>query len=674
MTVESRRALGSRYELVDRLGSGAMGEVWRARDRETATDVAAKLLRSEYTQDRDILTRFVQERSILLALEHPNIVRVHDLVVEGDRLAIVMDLLEGGTLGERLRRDGTLGVREAVLVTCSVLDGLAHAHAQRTLHRDVKPDNVLLARSTELTADDVRLSDFSIARLAQDATVQATGLLGTPAYMPPELFVHGTFSAASDVYAAGIVLYELLAGRTPFAGPGNAHTVGFRHVQVAPPQLPVPADLWHVLSTMLAKDPTVRLTARAAADALRELPEATLDTPALPVQPTPESWADVPPVAPGGPLHVQHAAADLDVGMTNLHGQEVAAEPLAYGGSVETIAPRLLPSDDGVTQLGAPVDRPTAPVLTPQITAAPPGRSRRTLWIALGAAAVVLLAVAGVVVGPRVLGHSSSAGAPSAGTEAGPPTATVQLADTPTGLRTTLEAEYDPAARTAKVSYTFASSAATLDGSLLEVVPPAFGTRCPTPGEWDGGTARTLSAMIDAVPDCSYELTPGAIEKGGSVTMSTTFAVDLKGDDALQRWLGSFEKATADGLQQPRSDGAYAIQRLTGVSVDVRPVTITTGHPTPPVSYVVRPVWTAGDDQSASELFHSPGAGRGSALLQAVAGGTSGVTVTSDCGDLLVRGLAVTAVSSSSGSCALQVGIGALDPAEGSVQINGAGG
>src|SRR4051794_33854597 len=158
MTVESRRALGSRYELVDRLGSGAMGEVWRARDRETGADVAAKLLRSEYTQDRDILTRFVQERSILLALDHPNIVRVHDLVVEGDRLAIVMDLLEGGTLGEHLRREGTLAVRDAVLVTCSVLDGLAHAHSQKTLHRDVKPDNVLLAHPSGLAAADVRLS------------------------------------------------------------------------------------------------------------------------------------------------------------------------------------------------------------------------------------------------------------------------------------------------------------------------------------------------------------------------------------------------------------------------------------------------------------------------------------------------------------------------------------
>ena len=674
MTVESRRALGSRYELVDRLGSGAMGEVWRARDRETGGDVAAKLLRSEYTQDRDILTRFVQERSILLALEHPNIVRVHDLVVEGDRLAIVMDLLAGGTLGEHLRREGTLAVREAVLVTCAVLDGLAHAHSQKTLHRDVKPDNVLLARPESFAADDVRLSDFSIARLAQDATVQATGLLGTPAYMPPELFVHGTFSAASDVYAAGVVLYELLAGRTPFAGSGNAHTVGFRHVQAAPPALPVPADLWHVLSTMLAKDPTVRLTAAGAAAALRELPEGTLDTGALPVQPTPGSWTDVPPVASAGPIHVQHAAADLDVGMTNLHAQELAAEPVAYRGSVETIAPRLLPTDDGVTQLGTPVDRPAAPVLTPEITSAPPGRSRRRLWLALGALAAVVVVALCFVVGPRVLGHSSPSDAPSDGTGAGSPTATAQFADTPTGLRTTVEAEYDPDGGTAHVTYTFASSSASLDGSLLEVVPPPAGSRCPTPGAWEGGTARTLSSMIDAVPDCSYELTPGAIEKGGSVTMSATFAVDLKGDDALQRWLESFEKATDDGLQQPRTDGAYAVQRLSGVSVDVRPVAITTRHPTPPVAYVVRPVWTGGEDDSSTELFHSPGAGRGSALLQAVAGGTSGVTVTSDCGDLLVRGLAVTAVNSSTGSCALQVAVGALDPAEGSVQINGAGG
>jgi serine/threonine-protein kinase len=131
------RPLGSRYELLDLLGTGAMGEVWRARDRESGEELAAKVLRAEYARDTEIVTRFIQERSILMNLRHPNIVQVHDLVVEGDRLGILMELVEGGDLRGRLKAQGTLGRRDAVAATCAVLDGLTEAHAQGCLHRDV---------------------------------------------------------------------------------------------------------------------------------------------------------------------------------------------------------------------------------------------------------------------------------------------------------------------------------------------------------------------------------------------------------------------------------------------------------------------------------------------------------------------------------------------------------
>ena len=243
MSVASR-ALGSKYELLSPLGSGAMGEVWRARDRATGEPVAAKVLRSELSHDQEVISRFVRERTILTSLAHPGIVRVRDLVVEGDELAIVMDLVEGSDLRQALRESGTLPPATAAGLVARVLDALAVAHAQGALHRDVKPDNVLLTQQWRtLEEGEIRLSDFSIARLAQESTVQATGLLGTPEYMPPELFAHGTTSAASDTYAAGVVLYELLAGRTPFAGPGTAFTIGNRAVTMQPPALPVAPEL-----------------------------------------------------------------------------------------------------------------------------------------------------------------------------------------------------------------------------------------------------------------------------------------------------------------------------------------------------------------------------------------------------------------------------------------------
>src|SRR3712207_538432 len=139
--MQTTRALGSRYLLERMLGSGAMGQVWVAADQRTGERVAAKLLRSEFARDPEILTRFVQERSILLDLVHPNVVRVRDLVIEGDDLAIVMDLVEGADLRARLRGAGTLPVAEAVRISADVLEALAAAHAQGVLHRDVKPDN-----------------------------------------------------------------------------------------------------------------------------------------------------------------------------------------------------------------------------------------------------------------------------------------------------------------------------------------------------------------------------------------------------------------------------------------------------------------------------------------------------------------------------------------------------
>ncbi len=264
------RALGSRYELRQTIGSGAMGHVWLAWDRQAERAVAAKILHSGLAANPTMVTRFVQERALLLDLRHPNIVDIYDMVVEGDKLAIVMELVEGGSLRQRREALGTLPVGQAVDVTIGVLTAVAYAHSHGVLHRDIKSDNVLLADRAGLDAASVRLTDFGIARLAPDAVIQSTNLMGTPLYISPEMFDDKIYSQSSDVYAAGTLLYELLAGRTPFEGAGSIWDLGIRHVYAPPPVLDVPAPLWQIIAPMLSKRSSDRPTALGAIKALSE--------------------------------------------------------------------------------------------------------------------------------------------------------------------------------------------------------------------------------------------------------------------------------------------------------------------------------------------------------------------------------------------------------------------
>ncbi|MDQ1250021.1 MAG: hypothetical protein QG597_4398 [Actinomycetota bacterium] len=273
------RPLGSGYVLLDVIGRGAMGEVWRARTR-AGEDVAVKVLRAGLADDPELVTRFLREREILTRLNHPNLVHVRDLVAEGSTLAIVMDLVPGPNLRQVLRTPGTLPPAMAGAAVLDVLHALAAAHVQGVVHRDVKPENVLLAEQDPVLA---RLTDFGIARLNDaDPNSRLTGAIGTPEYMPAEILAGEAATQAVDVYAAGVVLYELLCGITPFAG-GNTIAV-LRRAADQPPGRPggLPSDLWQLLAWMLQKQPALRPTSTAAAAALESLLPVLEQLPQLP--------------------------------------------------------------------------------------------------------------------------------------------------------------------------------------------------------------------------------------------------------------------------------------------------------------------------------------------------------------------------------------------------------
>jgi serine/threonine-protein kinase len=261
------------YQLIEEIGRGAHGTVWRARATATGREYAVKILRDLGTDAPKATARFLQERGILLRMRHENLVAVHDLLTTADgRLALVLDLVTGGTLRELLRQRGSLPAAEAAELLAQVADGLAAAHGKAVVHRDLKPDNILLA-PTMAGGVRPRLTDFGIARVLDGPRMTTSGaVLGTPNYMAPEVIEGSPATPAADVYGLGIILYELLAGRPPFDGDGVDTAILVRHTRAtALPLAGMAPRMWALIEACLDRDPAQRPDARTLGSTLRRL-------------------------------------------------------------------------------------------------------------------------------------------------------------------------------------------------------------------------------------------------------------------------------------------------------------------------------------------------------------------------------------------------------------------
>ncbi|WP_434769731.1 serine/threonine-protein kinase [Curtobacterium flaccumfaciens] len=641
--------LGASYRLVELLGTGATGEVWRVEHSATGEAFAAKLLRAELAADPQIVERFVRERSVLLALQHPSIVRVRDLVVEGDRLAIVMDLVPGGSARDLLASNGPLLPRDALTITAETLDALTAAHEQDVTHRDVKPDNVLLQTAWVTGATgDVRVTDFGIASVVAERERTTTGLLGTPQYMAPESISHGRSGPAADVYGAGVMLYELLSGRTPFAGPGTDFAVAYRHVTSNPPPLDVPDALWAAVSALLAKDPNARPSAADAAGTLRRLARSLASALALVASSDPDSFDEVERPA----TVVRGVRPDDAAGSrTTATGDDAA---------VVGPAPELGPA--GSQTVIRPMARqplPAAPATEPE----PTRRFARPEWLTdrallfggIGVVLVAALVVGGVVWLPGALRKTPGTG-----------TATAQAANAyqqdrplPTGLATTRRATVDPAKGTVDLRVTYAAQAATLSGPFLEVLPGTrSGASCPAV-TWSGEgiTAKRNQPSLTGVDTaCAWSLSGVEVPAGGDVTVEASVPLAVEDGAALQTWLDGVGEATTAAVTDDAVRGtAYPVQRLQGV--EVRTPDRTVSQTALPVTLV--PVWPNGADE-LNPLYRSPSSGRPSQMLVDVAGGESGVRFADGCSGALAvssDGLVVTALSVAP-SCTVRATVG----------------
>jgi serine/threonine-protein kinase len=270
--------LAERYQLDRSLGNGGMGEVFEATDLTLHRNVAVKLLSPSLVQDEPARARFLREARALARVNSPHVVAVYDAGEDDQRPYLVMELVEGTTLEQELERAGRLEPARAVAIAKDIASGLASAHGQGIVHRDVKPSNVFLTPS-----DAAKIGDFGIVRLERpDATLTLTGqTFGSPPYVAPEQATGGTVDARADLYSLGCVLFQMLVGRRPFSG-NDAVSLVYQHVHTTPPRVDslhpeVPVALGDLVAGLMAKDPDDR------PDSAEEVQRALESVPTEPV-------------------------------------------------------------------------------------------------------------------------------------------------------------------------------------------------------------------------------------------------------------------------------------------------------------------------------------------------------------------------------------------------------
>ena len=247
--------LNERYKIIKTIGGGGMANVYLAKDLILDREVAIKALRLEFSNDEEFIARFDREAQSATSLSHPNIVNIYDVGEEDHILYMVMEYVDGMTLKEYIQQHGPLDVTEAIRIMKQITSAIAHAHENNIIHRDIKPQNIMLD-----TYGNVKVTDFGIAMaLSNTALTQTNSILGSVHYLSPEQARGGTATRKSDIYSLGIVFYELLTGRLPFSGQ-SAVSIALKHLQSETPSVrqlnpEIPQSVENVVLKSMTKDP-----------------------------------------------------------------------------------------------------------------------------------------------------------------------------------------------------------------------------------------------------------------------------------------------------------------------------------------------------------------------------------------------------------------------------------
>ncbi len=264
--------LGDRYEILEKIGSGGMSDVYRAKDHRLNRDVAVKVLKQEFNADKSFVSKFRTEAHAAACLSHPNIVHVFDVGDSDDLHYIVMELVEGITLKTYIAKKGKLEIRETIGIAMQVAQGIEAAHEQHIVHRDIKPQNIIISRDGK-----VKVTDFGIAKAATSETI-TSNTMGSVHYISPEQARGGYCDERSDIYSLGITMYEMLTGRVPFEG-DSAVSVALLHIQgeMVPPRKynpMIPVSLEKIVLKCTQKRPEMRY--RSVTELISDLKRALM--------------------------------------------------------------------------------------------------------------------------------------------------------------------------------------------------------------------------------------------------------------------------------------------------------------------------------------------------------------------------------------------------------------
>ena len=480
------RSLGP-YELLARLGAGGMGTVYRAAHRRLRQQRAVKVLPSSLAADPTFIQRFEREARLAAELRHPNIVVVHDVDDEAGTYYIAMELLEGRSLRDLIRDEAPIPIERALSLLDQLGSALDFAHARGVVHRDVKPANIFVSATASPNGppggertDHLTLVDFGIARAADGTVLTGTGIVGTPEYMAPEMLRGEGAGESADLYALGIVAYELLAGRAPFSGT-NTPAVMYAHVHTPPPPLrsirpELPPAIEAVISRQLAKRPDARYrSAREFVGALREAARSQQQ----------------PVVDPDGPTLAWVAGAVANGDWRGaLHYLDRLARPTTPTAVELRRQAEMLRVREQMPPPGPWPSPPPSPVSSPE----PSSGLNQRLLVAL---AVIPLVLVGVIVGLVIQqwdrsGSGGGNGAMPTATPPATPTTQVAVVPTPTVATPPTPTVAPPTPTVAPPTPTLAPPTATPVPATPTPAPPTPTPVPPTPTVDEGPIGREM--------------------------------------------------------------------------------------------------------------------------------------------------------------------------------------